>query len=170
MFIIGNWNESKVVVQTVLPWSLNSHWLSPFGSVEHKGGMEDVELLFLSKRQIIFQNSCLSLFWKSEKIISKLLFKKIRCIFFNCYLIFWKKYYCFSHLDQLISKSIFFEPVSLFQYHTRVFISVSYQGMSSSRTKIVLLCIHNLANSMNIFVNNKLASFNLPWLRQDKSK
>ena len=48
--------------QLVLSWSLKCYWLSPDGSAEHKGGIEEEELLFLTKCRITLQNLRLSLF------------------------------------------------------------------------------------------------------------
>ena len=53
-----NWVFSSLTVeietkqsfkQLALSWSLKCHWLSSDGSAEHKGGIEEVELLFLTK-------------------------------------------------------------------------------------------------------------------------
>ena len=40
--------------------------------------------------------------------------------------------------------------------------SESYHGLSSSSTTIVLLGMHNLANSIKTFKNNELASLTVP--------
>ena len=56
-------------------------------------------------------------------------------------------------------KAVLFSlPLFLEFFH----ISESYHGLSSSRTTIVLLRMHDLANSMKIFVNNEVASLKVP--------
>ena len=56
-------------------------------------------------------------------------------------------------------RAVFFDLSLFFFFFFFEFllISESYLNLLSSRTTIVLLGIHNLANSMKIFVNNKLA-------------
>ena len=64
-----------------------------------------------------------------------------------------------SHFDYLIVMQ--FSLVYLF-FLEFLLISESYHGLSSSRTTIVLLAMHNQANSMKIFVNNELGSLTVP--------
>ena len=64
-----------------------------------------------------------------------------------------------SHFDYLIFNAVFF---SLSLFLEFLLISESYHGLSSSRTTIVLLGMHNLANSIKIFVNNEFASLTVP--------
>ena len=56
-------------------------------------------------------------------------------------------------------KAIFFILSMFLEF---LLISESYHGLSSSRTTIVLLGMHNLANSIKTFKNNELASLTVP--------
>ena len=65
---------------------MNAHCVSPEGRVEERGGIDEDELLVLTKCLITFQNFLLSLFSKSV-IINLSCYRKILWhVFFDCLL------------------------------------------------------------------------------------
>ena len=67
---------------------------------------------------------------------------------------------CLPYFCNICIFSNHFDYLSLFLEF--LLISESYHGLSSSRTTIVLLGMHNFTNSIKIFVNNELASLTVP--------
>ena len=110
-------------------------------------GIEDLQLVFLTNFRITF------------KIYVDHYFENLKQQYLSYYKMI-PSHANFDYLDLNLFKSFGLPDFKAF-FREFLLSSEYHYGLSTSQTTILLLGMHNLANSMKIFVNNELASFTL---------